>query len=894
MQGGPPLRSGFVGPSGECFATQDWLAVRDVDGRFLAKAEAEWSWRDEDRSVLLYLLFAPEVRGRRLETLNKNGLVLVEIKEKLLRITVIDSSAHITYRFQWLNLWGTILPGQSGYHLSEDYKRIVVRLRKVHDSFAAGTWGSFLDVRTGTYHRAAMGWPSVLCEIQGAWRSEGEEPIEVVGHQVVWPEGSRDALVLDESTETFKLGQTGDGEKITASEYEGFYDRRSHSIRWDDGDQWSRIPGLALRREEAGRKTLPLEYNQQLARWVPWLPPQEFRRQAAHWMPPLEPEVSVKVMLASTTEETSSDGSANNRNGAPVVKLPVDIAMEKTGKALSGIKSNLLDSFQCAGEDILIIRFDALPSQLLTTCRICALSASDVGASSGECLARALLSLRDGRPVSSSNEAAAIGGLVRWLQWLRCWLAPGARQNLDCALESLREKQFQASKEERHLPADQRDTVLLSTWESCRWPPTWSCCLTKPNDLLELASKRLMLELQRLCEQCPSAEASSCTPEQDPNTIFGQARRHIGEILLDELHVDSASRRCDALEQRWSMRYAQEAAKNLLAGQSAAVKTLRRELCEAGFALVEDVLDWGTLIKIQGETQRLIGGDVQEGSAKILKSGLGGYAQWVEVSVPQLHELGMLGLSTAVGLLQQLPFCLSDADWAESGAGGSGGFGGCRWACEGEAFLWHDRGCIDQDATSNLAIGWPGSPQESSLREDVPGDHKLIALLFLNTPAWRPQWGGALRCHIGPIARDVWGDGGRLVLLKKVNAFELLSSTRAHTVLLLHFHGTPLQVPASSSSLRARNGFIHEPQRVKELGPAEQEQVDSEPEVQLQDPEIQRPVIVQISPSEDGPPESGNALNVSPIILESPNLELDSHEVIELFEGSLPTAFKVD
>eukprot|EP00930_Biecheleria_cincta_P033767 TRINITY_DN23385_c0_g1_i1.p1 TRINITY_DN23385_c0_g1~~TRINITY_DN23385_c0_g1_i1.p1 ORF type:complete len:886 (-),score=128.03 TRINITY_DN23385_c0_g1_i1:119-2776(-) len=885
MQEGPPLRSGFVGPSGECFATQDWLPVRDVDGRFVAKAEGEWNWRDEDRSVLLYLLFAPEVRGKRLETLNKNGLVLVEIKEKLLRITVIDSSAHITYRFQWLNLWGTVVPRHSSYHLSEDYKRIVVRLRKVHDSFAAGTWGSFLDVRTGTYYRAAMGWANVLCEIQGAWRSEEEEPIEVVGHQVVWPEGSRDVLVLDESTETFKLGQTGDGDKIAASEYEGFYDRRSHTIRWDDGDQWSRIPGLMLKREEAGRKTLPLEYNQQLARWVPWLPPQEFRRQATHWMPPLEPEVSIKVMLAATTVEASSDGSANH--SAPVVKLPADIAMEKTGKALGGIKSNLLDSIQCAGEDILLVRFDALPSQLLTACRICALSASDMGTSSGEGLARALLSLRDGRPVSPSNEAAAIGGLVRWLQWLRCWLAPSARQNLECALESLREKQFQASKEEHRLPADQRDALLLSRCQSCRWPPTWSCCLTKPNDLLELASKRLMLELRRLCERCPSTEAYTCGLEQDPNAMFGQARRKVAEVLLDEIHVDSVSRRCDALEKRWSRRYAQEAAKNLFTGRSAAMKTLRRELCEGGFALVEDILDWGTLIKIKGETQRLIGGDLPEASARVFSSGLGGYARWVEVSQPQLHELGMLGLSTAVGLLQQLPFCLNDAVWAESGAEGSGGFGGRRWTCDGEVFLWHYGGCRAQNDASNLAIEWPGSSQESYVHEEVPGDHKLTALLFLNTPAWRPEWGGALRCHIGPISRDVWGDGGRLVLLKKANAFELLPSTQTHTVLLLHLSGTLVRGAASSSSLRTRNEFICEPWRVKELQPTDHEKVDVEPEVQLQDPEIQRLEIVQMPQPEGGHHENGNALDVSPIFL-------DSHEVIELFEGSLPKAFKVD
>ncbi|CAJ1424321.1 unnamed protein product [Effrenium voratum] len=64
-----------------------------------------------------------------------------------------------------------------------------------------------------------------------------------------------------------------------------------------------------------------------------------------------------------------------------------------------------------------------------------------------------------------------------------------------------------------------------------------------------------------------------------------------------------------------------------------------------------------------------------------------------------------------------------------------------------------------------------------------------------NTPAWRPDWGGALRCHVGPISRDIWGDGGRLVLLHEVS-FELLESSRPQTVLILQLQ--PMETFSSS------------------------------------------------------------------------------------------------
>ena len=58
----------------------------------------------------------------------------------------------------------------------------------------------------------------------------------------------------------------------------------------------------------------------------------------------------------------------------------------------------------------------------------------------------ALLALRRGEPLGKENEAAALGGLTRWLQWLRCWLAPGSRQNVDAALDNLKEQRLRALK----------------------------------------------------------------------------------------------------------------------------------------------------------------------------------------------------------------------------------------------------------------------------------------------------------------------------------------------------------------------------------------------------------------------------------------------------------------
>lgn len=590
---------------------QDWFIVPEKTGKLVAKVEDEYTWRDDDRGLMLYVLQSPSGRGTKLETLNNNGLVVVDIKERLVRITITDVVQRITYRYQWLNLWGRVIPDSSSYRLSKDKKRIVVWLQKLHDIHEAGPWGFILDVRTGRYCKTATTWPGVLCEVQGTWRSEDEEPLEIVGHQVVWPEGSRDVLKVDEAQETFHLVQLGDSDKVTGEEFFGFYERHCNRIKWDDGDCWTRLPGLAVKRHEAGKEVLPLEYDLRLSRWVPWLPPDEMRRQAAHWMPPTG-EISVEVALADSP-------------GIPQVKRELlesvveDVALEDNQEG-------------CLG-GVLLADFETLPARLLQRCRICALAGDEL---EGPGLIQAMLALRDQRRVSLANEAAALQGLERWLQWLLPWLAPGSRRNVWAAVDALRERQFEVVKEERKLFPNRigaQRQCLGRTWE--RWPPLWTCTLWRPNDLLQSATMQLVEKVH-----AARAELGSGAASLDPDRAFADARRRLGERLFENVRVDAVTRRCDPLERRWARRYAQEASRSLLSGSAA--RPSRQDLHQGGFAVVEDVIDWGTLVKIHGEVAGLLNGKAAEavGAPVHLAGAARGSARWTKVWEAQLVQLG--------------------------------------------------------------------------------------------------------------------------------------------------------------------------------------------------------------------------------------------------------------
>mmetsp|Transcript_114873 Transcript_114873/g.198998 ORF Transcript_114873/g.198998 Transcript_114873/m.198998 type:complete len:961 (+) Transcript_114873:73-2955(+) len=763
MSGHSASSSGYPGgqtgphPAALADAAQDWMVVQDKDGKLVARAEDEYTWREEKDGIRVFLLIVPSSRGDNLDVLNKNGLVMVDIKPRLLRITITDVLMRKTWRFQWLNLWEEIDPEKSKYHLSVDNKRVVVWLQKLasphrKDPFGMRPdardfpWGDLVDIRKGRYTKLELGWPTVLCEVQGSWRSEDEEPIEIIGHQVVWPEGSRDFMMVDEQDETFKLTQQGDGDRIPEQQFFGIYERHAERLKWDDGDYWTRVPGLAWARKEAGRHVLPLEYDKTLARWVPWLPTDEIRRRVEHWLPPNESEIGVQVYLAEGPE------------------------LEVKRQLMAGTDEG--DS-----KDGLVLRdFEFLPLDLLLKCRVCALDTTEQGHAG---IVPTMLALRDKQRISLANEAAALGGLQCWFQWLRCWLAPGSRRNVDAALEAIRERLYNVAKEDHKLNPDQpRENLGLSY---VRWPPDWVCTVTKPNDLLKKANEALLEDIR--------ASRKSLDGARNPRQAFEKARRRVAEKLFDDHQITAGNKRCDPAERNWVKCYGNEASCALF--NKARRANLNRELQEGGMAILEDAIDWGTLAKAQGEVTRLLGEDLQDPRVKVY-SARGGHARWATVWETRTEDLGMPAISAAISFASQTAVRLNE--WQ---------FNNCNWYAE-DPVIWCDDGEPLQLGRQK-ALGWarPASAGEAPLAkpaEDeegrkVPPERCLLLFLFLNPPAWLPDWGGALRCHVGAVHRDVWGDGGRLVLLRESERFELLPSQHSHSVLMMRLQGSVIEGP---------------------------------------------------------------------------------------------------
>ena len=263
--------------------------------------------------------------------------------------------------------------------------------------------------------------------------------------------------------------------------------------------------------------------------------------------------------------------------------------------------------------------------------RVCALAGPELA---GPGLAATLRALRDHRRVSLANDLVALGALERWLRWLRAWLAPPARRNLDAALEALGERLFELRKEERRRllerapgaaaagPGEHADAAGPDGQggERERWPPLWVCTLATPNDLLRASTEDLLTELR-------TAQAGAAGLAGDPRRAFGEARRRVAERLLDRHRLEAGRRRCDPQERRWARSLGQETSRALLGAEVA--KPVRRELRELGLAIVEDTIDWGTLVKIQGELRCLFGGGAEAsgGGVEILST-RGGHARW--------------------------------------------------------------------------------------------------------------------------------------------------------------------------------------------------------------------------------------------------------------------------
>ncbi|CAL1147681.1 unnamed protein product [Cladocopium goreaui] len=405
-------------------------------------------------------------------------------------------------------------------------------------------------------------------------------------------------------------------------------------------------------------------------------------------------------------------------------------------------------------------RLAALPD-LLRRCRVCGLSLAEAGLGSGpdgSRLEKTLLALRSGQAVSPDNEEAALGGLTRWLQWLRSWIPPGSRINIDAALDSLKERRLEASKGGAALRCSKVPDMAE------RWPPVWICHLIDSHQLLKDATERLMKELNTLRMRTETSQTS-----QDGNALFAEARRRVAEELVEIAEGTTAitRRRCDGLARRWVRRYAEEAARSLWTAPSYPARRFRQNLREGGICIIEDVLDWSLLLKSHSEAAQVL--------SEEFRVNCNGQSRWAELMESQLQDAGCQGLATCVTLLHQLQWSLSDHCWGSSKAPGAPGFRRCRWSSSGEVTLWQSIPAKEESPVSS-----------SKFLEDVSdSETSLLAILFLNTPCWRPDWGGALRCHDleRGISRDVWGDGGRMVLLEEATAsHELLAASKTQTV----------------------------------------------------------------------------------------------------------------
>eukprot|EP00439_Symbiodinium_sp_Y106_P034009 s249_g4.t1 len=277
--------------------------------------------------------------------------------------------------------------------------------------------------------------------------------------------------------------------------------------------------------------------------------------------------------------------------------------------------------------------------------------------------------------------------------------------------------------------------------------------------------------------------------------------------------IDAATKRytgSDAAEHEEMsvVRFAEESARSLFSPSSPAARAAMRELQEGGFAIIEDrqaVLEGGG-----GEALPAIRGGAKLGTVTHLRF----CVSWPDALVRASH-IEARGAAEALLKLRQLPIALNEDGWcAAKGkrqkAVASQSFQGCRWFVRGEVILWQDAGSADVSAfqaQAMLALDPPENAEgDEPCEQACPPERRMIALLYLNTPAWRPDWGGALRCHLGSVSRDVWGDGGRLVLLREDRSYELLPSGRQQTVLMMRLEGMLVQ-PDPTIQDRSRTGF---------------------------------------------------------------------------------------
>lgn len=266
----------------------------------------------------------------------------------------------------------------------------------------------------------------------------------------------------------------------------------------------------------------------------------------------------------------------------------------------------------------------------------------------------------------------------------------------------------------------------------------------------------------------------------------------------------------------------------------------------------------------------------------------------------------MPALSAAVCVAQQLTARLNE--WE---------FDKCTWSSE-DTVLWCDDGG-PLEIGNQKAVEWSrpsggegdepmGKAAEDENGQTVPPERCLLMFLFLNSPGWNPEWGGALRCHVGEIYRDVWGDGGRMVLLRESSRYELQPSFHHHIVLMMRLQGARVsdqKPPSMSSKPKNVQEIVLQSERMKEVvhvpplatpRPELYHRKLTKAEVQALASQVGVRSLAEGGDSDDSEDssEGESDLDGDDSSRLAPSLDLDSHQVLNLFELTASFAFRVD
>ena len=186
-------------------------------------------------------------------------------------------------------------------------------------------------------------------------------------------------------------------------------------------------------------------------------------------------------------------------------------------------------------------------------------------------------------------------------------------------------------------------------------------------------------------------------------------------------------------------------------------------------------------------------------------------------------------------------------------------------------------------------------------------ERSCVAFLFLNAPAWVVERGGALRCELAGHSRDVWGDGGRLALVRGDIAHSMLPCSCPHTVLMARLHGVSPQKGSKGEEVSIRRPRASQLEPIVETAApaaatAGPEATESMVAAAMAPAEV--PLAVEAAgaaagaagagPEADGSGEAAEAAEEAEAQPPPPPLILESREAVKLFEDSFSSCFVLD